>query len=110
VLGEIDGNITANGLIIGQEGRVKGSVTAHTVEVKGKFDGKVANSCESFNPEQRRLESGAQIEGAGQGRGQAGPRTGSAWPSLKIITSPTARLAPVSAPAPRRDHAPLTAA
>ena len=35
VLGEIDGNITANGLIIGNEGKVKGTVTAHTVEVKG---------------------------------------------------------------------------
>jgi cytoskeletal protein CcmA (bactofilin family) len=46
VLGEIDGNITAHGLIIGQEGRVKGSVKADTVEVKGKLDGKVA--CDSF--------------------------------------------------------------
>ena len=73
VLGEIDGNITANGLIIGQEGRVKGSVTAHTVEVKGKFDGKV--SCESFtlrassevkadvNSVALIIESGAHIEG-----------------------------------------------
>ena len=73
VLGEIDGNITANGLIIGQEGRVKGSVTAHTVEVKGKFDGKV--SCESFtlrassevkadvNSAALIIESGANIEG-----------------------------------------------
>jgi len=46
VLGEIDGNITAQGLIIGQEGRVTGSVKADTVEVKGKFDGKV--TCENF--------------------------------------------------------------
>ena len=46
VLGEIDGNITAHGLIIGQEGRVKGSVNADTVEVKGQLDGKV--TCESF--------------------------------------------------------------
>ena len=46
ILGEIDGNITANGLIIGQEGRIKGSISAHTVEVKGRFDGKVV--CESF--------------------------------------------------------------
>ena len=73
VLGEIEGNITANGLIIGQEGRVKGSVTAHTVEVKGKFDGKV--SCETFtlrassevkadvNTAALVIESGAQIEG-----------------------------------------------
>jgi cytoskeletal protein CcmA (bactofilin family) len=73
VLGEIDGNITANGLIIGQEGRVKGTVTAHTVEVKGKFDGKV--TCESFTLRGSSvvkadvttgslvIESGAQIEG-----------------------------------------------
>lgn len=73
VLGEIEGNITANGLIIGQEGRVKGSITAHTVEVKGKFDGKV--SCESFtlrassevkadvNAAALVIESGARIEG-----------------------------------------------
>ena len=73
VLGEIDGNITANGLIIGQEGRVKGSITAHTVEVKGKFDGKVA--CESFTLRATSevkadvttaaivIESGARIEG-----------------------------------------------
>jgi cytoskeletal protein CcmA (bactofilin family) len=73
VLGEIDGNITANGLIIGQEGRVKGSVNAHTVEVKGKFDGKV--TCESFTLRASSevkadvttaglvIESGARIEG-----------------------------------------------
>lgn len=73
VLGEIEGNITANGLVIGQEGQVKGSITAHTVEVKGKFDGKV--SCESFtlrassevkadvNAVALVIESGARIEG-----------------------------------------------
>ena len=46
VLGEIEGNISAHGLLIGQEGRVKGSVQADTVEVKGKLDGKV--TCDSF--------------------------------------------------------------
>ena len=45
VLGEIDGNLTAHGLIIGAEGRLKGSVNATTVEVKGKLDGSV--TCES---------------------------------------------------------------
>lgn len=45
VLGEIEGNLAAHGLIIGQEGRVKGSVQAATVEVKGKLVGKVA--CDS---------------------------------------------------------------
>jgi cytoskeletal protein CcmA (bactofilin family) len=73
ILGEIDGNITANGLIIGQEGRVKGSITAHTVEVKGRLDGKVV--CEVFTLRASSLvkaditttgiviESGAQIDG-----------------------------------------------
>ncbi len=55
VLGEIDGNITAQGLIIGQEGRVTGSVKADTVEVKGRLDGKVA--CESFT-----LRASAQVK------------------------------------------------
>ncbi|WP_103258906.1 bactofilin family protein [Tabrizicola aquatica] len=73
VLGEIDGNITANGLIVGQEGRVTGSVSAQTVEVRGKLDGKVA--CDSFTLRSSAqvkadittagivIESGAQIEG-----------------------------------------------
>ena len=73
MLGEIDGNITAHGLIIGAEGRVTGSVTADTVEVRGKLDGKIA--CESFTLRSSAqvkadittnavvIESGAQIEG-----------------------------------------------
>ena len=55
VLGEIDGNLTANGLIIGQEGKLKGAVRAGTVEVKGKLDGKVA--CDSFT-----LRSTAEVK------------------------------------------------
>lgn len=73
VLGEIDGNITANGLIVGHEGRVTGSVTAQTVEVRGKLDGKV--TCENFTLRASAevkadittggiiIESGARIEG-----------------------------------------------
>jgi cytoskeletal protein CcmA (bactofilin family) len=73
VLGEIDGNITAHGLIIGQEGQVKGSVKADTVEVKGKLDGKV--TCDSFTLRSTAavkadvttagivIESGAAIDG-----------------------------------------------
>ena len=54
VLGEIDGDITAHGLIIGQEGRVKGTVQATTVEVKGRMDGKIA--CDSIT-----LRSSAEV-------------------------------------------------
>jgi cytoskeletal protein CcmA (bactofilin family) len=73
VLGEIDGNITAHGLIIGQEGRVTGSVKAETVEVKGRLDGKVTS--DSFTLRSSALvkadvttativiESGASMEG-----------------------------------------------
>jgi cytoskeletal protein CcmA (bactofilin family) len=73
VLGEIDGNITAKGLIIGQEGRVTGSVKADTVEVKGRFDGKVTS--QSFTLRSSAvvkadvttttivIESGASMEG-----------------------------------------------
>ena len=73
ILGEIDGNLTANGLIVGQEGRVTGSVSAQTVEVRGKLDGKV--TCDSFTLRSSAevkadvttagivIESGAQIEG-----------------------------------------------
>ena len=73
VLGEIDGNITANGLIIGDEGRVKGTVSAQSVEVKGRLEGKVGS--ESFTLRSSAkvkadvrtagvvIESGAEIEG-----------------------------------------------
>lgn len=73
VLGEIDGNLTAQGLVIGQEGRVKGSVTANMVDIKGKLDGKIA--CDSLTlrstAEVRAdvttagivIESGAAIDG-----------------------------------------------
>jgi len=73
IQGEIDGNITANGLIIGHEGRVKGSISAGSVEIKGQFSGTVA--CESFTLRSTAvvkadittsgivIESGAQMEG-----------------------------------------------
>ena len=42
VLGEIEGNLTAKGLIVGTEGRMTGTVSAENVEVKGRLDGRVA--------------------------------------------------------------------
>jgi cytoskeletal protein CcmA (bactofilin family) len=73
VLGEVDGNIAADLLTIGQEGRVSGTVKARSVEVKGHVDGKVA--CADFTMRASAqvaadvtyavvvIESGAQIEG-----------------------------------------------
>ena len=44
ILGEVDGNVSARGLLIGAEGRVSGTVQADTVEVRGHLEGKVATN------------------------------------------------------------------
>ena len=48
VQGDIDGTITARGLVVGPEGKVTGIVTADTVEVKGRLDGKVTSKAFSL--------------------------------------------------------------
>jgi cytoskeletal protein CcmA (bactofilin family) len=73
VLGEIEGNLTARGLVVGAEGRMTGTVSAETVEVKGRLDGRVAtinfalrSSAEvaaDITYTTLVIESGAQIEG-----------------------------------------------
>lgn len=73
VLGEVEGTITAQGLIIGGDGRVTGDVAAETVEVKGKLDGKVASQSFTLRAAAQVvaeisyttliIESGAHIEG-----------------------------------------------
>ena len=73
VLGEIEGNLTARGLIVGAEGRVNGTVSAEVVEVKGKLDGRVATQSFALRATAEVtadvtystlvVESGARIEG-----------------------------------------------
>jgi cytoskeletal protein CcmA (bactofilin family) len=73
VMGEIDGNLSADTLTIGQEGRISGSVNAKTVEVKGKLDGKVSSDSFTMRASSQVtaditymslvIESGATIEG-----------------------------------------------
>lgn len=73
ILGEVEGSITAHGLIIGGEGSVSGLVNADTVEVKGKLDGRVdsksftlraaAQVAADISYSSLVIESGAQIEG-----------------------------------------------
>lgn len=73
ILGDVDGNITARGLIIGAEGRVSGTIQAETVEVKGTLDGAVATQGFTLRAAAQVkadvaysalvIESGAQIEG-----------------------------------------------
>lgn len=73
IYGEIDGNLVADTLMVGQEGRISGSVKANTVEVKGRLDGKVESSSFTMRASAQVaadivystlvIESGAQIEG-----------------------------------------------
>lgn len=73
ILGEVNGDVSAQTLIVGAEGLLKGSVRAETVEVRGHLEGKV--SCLAFtlrssaivaaevNYQTLVIESGAQIDG-----------------------------------------------
>jgi len=73
VLGEIEGMVSAHGLVVGVEGRVSGQVAAETVEVKGKLDGRVDSQSFTLRAAAQVtadvsystlvIESGAQIEG-----------------------------------------------
>jgi cytoskeletal protein CcmA (bactofilin family) len=73
VLGDVDGTITAKGLVVGPEGKVTGIVTADRVEVKGRLDGKVTSKefilraaavvAADVTYTGVTIENGAQIEG-----------------------------------------------
>lgn len=73
VLGDVEGTLSAHGLVIGGEGRVAGQVSAETVEVKGKLDGRVDSHSFTLRAAAQVaadvtyttliIESGAQIEG-----------------------------------------------
>ncbi|MDT8855135.1 polymer-forming cytoskeletal protein [Paracoccaceae bacterium Fryx2] len=73
VTGEIDGTITARTLVIGSEGRVTGTVSAETIELRGKLEGRI--SCQALTLRAAAtlradctyavliIESGAHVEG-----------------------------------------------
>ena len=73
VFGEIDGNIAAEILTVGQEGRISGSVKAGMIEVKGHVDGKITTDSFTMRATAQVaadvtystvvIESGAQVEG-----------------------------------------------
>lgn len=73
VLGEVDGNLSADTLTIGTSGRLSGSVSAATVEVLGQLDGKVDSRSFAVRTTARVtadisysdlvIENGARIEG-----------------------------------------------
>jgi cytoskeletal protein CcmA (bactofilin family) len=73
VLGEVEGNLVAKGLLIGTEGRVSGTVHSDIVEVKGVLNGSVKSQSFALRSTAEvqaditystlTIESGAQIEG-----------------------------------------------
>ncbi len=73
VLGEVDGNIAADTLTVGNDGRISGSVRATTIEVKGRLEGKVDSQTFTMRATSQVaadisyaaliIESGASIEG-----------------------------------------------
>ncbi len=73
ILGRIEGKVTSKTLIVGVEGRVKGSIFAENVDLLGKFDGTLATqgllvrSSSDVQADVRyttlSIESGALIDG-----------------------------------------------
>jgi cytoskeletal protein CcmA (bactofilin family) len=73
MMGDIDGNVTARSLLVGSEGRMNGTITAETVDVRGKVDGQIsagsftlraaAQVAADITYRSLIIESGAQIEG-----------------------------------------------
>lgn len=73
ILGHVEGSVTAKALQIGVDGALNGTVSAETVEVKGRLDGRVscvnlllrghAKVVADVTYRSVVIESGAEIEG-----------------------------------------------
>jgi len=74
VMGEVDGSITAETLVVSHEGAVKGTIGAKTVDLRGKLTGKIDSATLTLRSAAQvtadvtyttlSIESGAQIEGS----------------------------------------------
>lgn len=74
VMGEVEGSVRAKAFVVAQDGRMEGTVTAESVEFRGKMQGSVA--CGSLTLRSAAqvkadvvyttlmIESGAQIDGS----------------------------------------------
>ncbi|NEY92089.1 bactofilin family protein [Tabrizicola oligotrophica] len=73
LLGEVEGTIQAQSLIIGGDGLMSGDISADTVEIKGRLSGQIASQSLTLRAAAQVtgnvaystlvIESGAQIEG-----------------------------------------------
>jgi cytoskeletal protein CcmA (bactofilin family) len=69
----VDGTVSAHTLLIGNDGRMTGDISAEEVEIKGRHDGRVASQSFTLRASAEVkadigysrlvIESGAQIEG-----------------------------------------------
>ncbi|WP_323004909.1 polymer-forming cytoskeletal protein [Pseudorhodobacter sp.] len=73
VMGEVDGSIIADSLVLSHDGAIKGTITAKTVDLRGKLSGKIDSTMLTLRSAAQMtadvtyttlsIESGAQIEG-----------------------------------------------
>ena len=74
VMGEVDGSINADSLVISHEGAIKGSIGANSVDLRGKLTGKIDSASLTLRSAAQvtaditystlSIESGAQVEGS----------------------------------------------
>jgi len=73
VLGRIDGQVSADSVLIGEQGEVEGSITAKSIAIKGKVKGEIVGGFVTLHTgakmsgeityQQLVVESGAQVNG-----------------------------------------------
>jgi cytoskeletal protein CcmA (bactofilin family) len=73
LLGEVDGTLSAQTVLVGADGRMTGDISAEQVEIKGRHEGRVASKTFTLRASAQVkadigystlvIESGAQIEG-----------------------------------------------
>jgi cytoskeletal protein CcmA (bactofilin family) len=73
VLGEIEGSVTAETLLVSHEGSAKGTIKAGTVDLRGRMQGKIESGSLTLRSAAQvtadvvygklSIESGAQVEG-----------------------------------------------
>jgi len=73
VLGRIDGQLTADAVVIGEQGEVEGIITARTIAIKGKVKGEITGESVTLHTgsqmsgeityQQLVVEAGARVDG-----------------------------------------------
>jgi len=73
VLGRIDGQLSADSVLIGEQGEVEGSITAKTIAIRGRVKGEITGGSVTLHTgaqlsgeityQQLVVEAGAQVDG-----------------------------------------------